>query len=160
MTTNKIKRTELLTFMDVTPDTEDYALVGAGVVSGNIEYNPETSSETYISDDSATVLLESYAPTMPIEATAIEGDDVFDFIDGLRISRAVLDDAETTIVNVWNYKTGGPTAAPAEQQKVAIAINSYGGDGGKATKISYTIHFIDDPIIGTFNTSTLAFTAS
>lgn len=157
----KIKRSEVMTFMDITPSsTATYKLIGDGVTSGAIGYNPKTTEETYIHEDSATITVESYAPTMPVEAVAVSGDSVFDFIDGLRVARATLDDAETTIVNVWAYESGGPTAYPAEEQKVSIQIDEFGGDGGTAVKISYTINFIGDPVAGTFNSSTSAFTAS
>lgn len=157
----KIKRSEVMTFMDITPSsTATYKLIGDGVTSGAIGYNPKTTEETYIHQDSATITVESYAPTMPVEAIAVSGDDVFEFIDGLRVARATLDDAETTIVNVWAYEAGGPTAYPAEEQKVSIQIDEFGGDGGTAVKISYTINFIGDPVAGTFNSSTSAFTES
>jgi hypothetical protein len=157
----KIKRSEVMTFMDITPSsTATYKLIGDGVTSGAIGYNPKTTEETYIHEDSATITVESYAPTMPVEAVAVSGDDVFDFIDGLRVARATLDDAETTIVNVWAYESGGPTAYPAEEQKVSIQIDEFGGDGGTAVKINYTINFVGDPVVGTFNASTSAFSAS
>ena len=95
---------------------------------------------------------------MPIEITASNSEAAFEYLDAFRKSRAVLGDAETDIVNVWNYETGGPTAAPAEQQSVSIQIDSFGGDGGKAVKLSCTINYMGDPTTGTFNTSTLAFT--
>lgn len=160
MTTGKIPRSEIQTLIDVTPDTEDYELLGEGVVAGKINMNPKVLEETYISEDSANISVESYAPTMPIEMTAIAGDEVFEYIDGLRKARAVLGDCETTIVNVWMYETGGPTAYPAEQQKVSIAVEDFGGEGGSASKINFTINYIDDPIVGTFNASTKAFSAS
>jgi len=157
----KIKRSEIQTFIDTTPaSSETYSLVGDGVPSGKIAYNPTTESVTYIHQDNASVTVEGYAPTMAVEQVAITDDAVFEFIDTLRKSRAVLDDAETTIVNVWMYESGGPTAYPAEQQTVCIAIEDYGGEGGVGARINYTIHYVGDPIPGTFNGSTSAFTPS
>lgn len=157
----KIKRSEIQTFLDITPlSTATYRLLGDGVVSGKIAYNPKTSEETYINADSATITLESYAPTLPVEQTAKFGDEVFDFIDALRVARAVLADAETTICNVWIYEGGGPTAYPAEKQSVSIQIDDFGGEGGQAAKINFTLNFIGDPVVGTFNSSTKVFTPS
>ena len=157
----KIKRSEVMTFMNTTPlAAATYSLIGDGVTAGAIGYNPKVEEETYIHEDSATITVESYAPKLPVEAIAIAGNAVFEFIDSLRIARAVMDDAETDIVNVWAYESGGPTAYPAEKQTVAIQIDEFGGDGGSSTKINYTINFVGDPIPGTFNTSTLAFTPS
>lgn len=155
----KIKRSEILTYINTTPSTTaTYQLLGAGVVSGTVEMNPDVLTETYIHEDTATIAVQSYAPTMPVEITPVNGEAVFEYLDGLRKARAVLGDCETDIVNVWNYETGGPTAAPAEKQNVSIQIDSFGGDGGQAAKLSVTINYQGDPTTGTFNTSTKAFT--
>jgi hypothetical protein len=156
---SKIKRSQVQTFLDIAPGgAHTLALLGDGVAGGKIAYNPQTTSETYIDDDSATISVESYAPTMAVEQTAISGDSVFDFIDALRVARAVLTDAETSLVNVWMYETGGPTAYPAEKQTISIQIDDFGGDGGAAVKINYTINYIGAPIVGTFNAGTNVFT--
>jgi hypothetical protein len=157
----KIKRSQIMTFINVNPSgSASYKLLGDGVVAGKINMGPKTTEETYIHQDTASISVDSYAPTMPVEMTAKAGDDVFDFIDALRIARAVLADAETDIVNVWAYEAGGPTAYPAEKQTVAIQIDDFGGDGGQPAKINFTINYVGDPTAGTFNTSTPAFTPS
>lgn len=158
---SKIKRSQVMTFLNTTPaSSETYNLIGSGVTAGSIAYNPKVEEETYIHQDNATVTVEGYAPKLPLEAAAVVGDAVFEFIDGLRVARAVLEDAETDVVNVWAYKSGGPAAYPAEKQTVSIQIDEFGGDGGSSTKINYTINYIGDPIPGTFNVSTKAFSAS
>ena len=161
MTAVKIKRSQIQSFLNTTPSTTaTYSLIGDGVTTGKINYNPKTTEETYIHQDSATITVDSYAPVMPVEATAKNGDACFEYVDGLRRSRAVLAAAESDIVNVWMYETGGPTAYPAEKQPVSIQLDDFGGDGGVAAKINFTLNFIGDPVLGTFNASTKAFTAS
>jgi hypothetical protein len=140
--------------------TAAYSLLGIGVTSGKIDYGAETSDETYINEDSGTTEVEGYKPKMDVEQTAINGDATFEFIDSLRKARAILDDAHTDIVNVWLYETATAGAYPAEKQNVSIEISDFGGDGGKAAKINYVIHYTGDPVQGTFNPTTLAFTAS
>lgn len=155
----KVKRSEVKTFMNVAPlSTASYKLVGDGVTTGTINYNPVTTSETYIHEDSASISVDSYAPTLPIEASAKVGDDVFEFVDGLRKARSVLADAETDVVNVWLYETPTSGEYPAEKQPCSIQIDSFGGDGGVGTKINYTINFIGDATLGTFNPTTKVFT--
>lgn len=157
----KIKRSQVMTFMNTTPSAAaTYSLIGEGVTGGSIAYNPQVEEETYIHQDSATVTVESYSPKLSLEASAVAGDAVFEFIDSLRVARAVLASAQTDIVNVWAYETGGPAAYPAEKQNVSIQIDEFGGEGGKSVKINYTVNFIGDPVVGTFNASTKAFTAS
>lgn len=156
----KVKRSLIMTFVDITPSTEVYELLGIGVITGQISMNPNVLTETYISQDTANISVESYAPTMPLEITMDDTDPVQLYLEGLMRSRAVLGDCETTIVNVWNYLAGGPTAAIAEQQAVSIQVDSVGGDGGAASKLNVTINYQGDPVIGTFNTTTKAFTAA
>jgi hypothetical protein len=157
----KVKRSELRTFIDTTPEsTETWGLLGEGVPTSNIEYNPEISEETYIHEDAANKEIERYAPSQPVEATAIKGDAVFDFIDSLRKGQAVLDAAHTQIVNVFLYETIGTNGYPAELIDVTIAIESFGGDGGESAKINYTIHYRGDPVEGEFDVDTLTFTAN
>ena len=157
----KIKRSEVQSFLNTTPlSTATYSLIGDGVTTGKISYNPKTAEETYIHEDSATITLESYAPTMPVEATAVSGDAVFDFVDALRQTRAVLTDAETDIVNVWMYEGGGPTTFPAEKQACSISVEDFGGDGGTAVKINYTVNYLGAAVPGIFNATAGTFTPS
>jgi hypothetical protein len=145
--------------MNTTPlTTATYRLIGDGIVSGSIAMNPKVTEETYIHLDSASISVDSYAPKMPVEGSAKNGDEVFEYVDNLRKTRAVLTDAETDVVNVWMYESGGPTAYPAEKQPVAISVEEFGGEGGVATKIKYTINFIGPAVVGTFNASTKVFT--
>ena len=156
---NKIKRSEVKTFLNTTPlTTATYKLLGDGVTSGKIDMGPKTTEETYIHQDNASISVDSYAPTMKIEQTAKNGDDVFEFVDALRKARAVLGDAETDIVNVWLYETATLGEYPAEKQNVSIQIDEFGGDGGEPTKINYTINYVGDPVLGTFNPTTKVFT--
>lgn len=164
----KIRRSQIQTFVNVTPASPHsvgsagatYALLGDGVPSAETQMNPKTTEEQYIAQDTATITVDSYAPNMPIEMTAKKRDEVFEFVDQLRLDRAILADAVTDIVNVWAYETGGPTAYPAERQLVSIAVEEFGGPGGEATKLNFTINFIGEPVAGTFNASTRTFTAS
>jgi hypothetical protein len=157
----KIKRSQVKMFLNTTPQsTATYKIIGDGVTNAKIAYNPKTTEETYVTQDSASISIDSYAPNVPVEASAKYGDDVFNYIDGLRIARAVLSAAETDVVNVWAYKSGGPSAYPAEKQTCSIQIDDFGGEGGVAAKINYTINYLGDPIVGTFNTGTSVFTPS
>lgn len=155
----KVKRSEFALFINTTPlSTATYALVGDGVTTGTINYNPEVTTETYIHQDSATTTMERYAPTMPIEATAINGDAVFEFIDNLRRTRAVLTAAETDVLLVYKYETPVSTDQyPAEKQPVSIQIDSFGGDGGVSNKINYTINFRGSATTGLYDVSANSF---
>lgn len=155
----KIKRSKVATFLNTGGSSEaTWSLVGNGVTSMTISYNPQTSDETYIHQDSGTTDVESYKPTSAVPMTAYKGDPVFDFVDGLRKKRAVLGDARTEVCIVYLYETETTGAYPAEKNTCSIQIDDFGGDGGSSAVINFTINFIGDPIIGTFNPSTKSFT--
>lgn len=155
----KIKRSLFAIFMNTTPTgTATYARMGQGITSHKVDYNPETSDETYVSEDSGTTDVESYKPSIATQQTAIQGDEVFDFVDGLRQSRAILDAARTDIVMVNMYGTATGGAYPAEKNTVSIQIDDFGGDGGKSVEINYTVNMVGDPVKGTFDPSTKTFT--
>ncbi len=157
----KVKRSQFKTFLNTgTVAAPVWSLIGDGVTTGAINYNPQTVEETYIHQDSGNTEVESYKPNMPIEATAIKGDAAFDFVDAIRKARKILSDAHAEIVNVWLYETEVTGAWPAERQTVGIQVDDFGGDGGQAAKINFTINYLGDPVAGTFNPTTSTFTAS
>jgi len=155
----KIKRSLFATFLNVgTLVAPTWALVGPGVTSGVVNYNPKSTEETYIHEDSASISIDSYAPTLPLEASAINGDPVFEFIDSLRKGRQVLVMAETEIVNVWMYETPSIGYYPSEKQPVSLQTDSFGGDGGGAVKVNYTINYLGSMGRGEFSPASLIYT--
>ena len=68
--------------------------------SGSYEYNPQTTTETYIVNDNATLTLDSYQIAFDGEMKCAKGDAVFDYIDDLRYNVAVGDDAVSEVVLV------------------------------------------------------------
>lgn len=146
----KVKRSEFAAFLNITPSsTEKYARMGKGITSQSVSYNPATTSETYIDEDAATTTLDSYALSINTPQTCYAGEAVFDFVDGLRRSRAVGADAETDIVLVYIYSSSASNAYAAEKCKCTIAIEEFGGDGGGNTSLTYTVHLNGDPELGT-----------
>lgn len=147
----KVKRSEFATFLNTTPseDTATWVRFGKGITSQTISYNPETTSETYIDEDSGTTTIDSYAPTMDGAQTAYAGDGVFDYIDGLRQARAVGADAETEVLLIYIYDVGTGSAYKAEKQNVSIQIDDFGGEGGGNVSINYTVNFVGESTTGT-----------
>ena len=146
----KIKRSEFAAFLNTNPgSTPTYSRMGKGITGQTISYNPATTSETYINEDAATTSIDSYAPSINTPQTCYAGEPVFEYVDGLRRSRAVGADAETDILLVYIYANEGSNAYAAEKCKAAISIEEFGGDGGAPTSITYTINLNGDPEIGT-----------
>lgn len=160
MAGTKVKRSKLAIFLDtsVGEETAKWALIGDGVTEQTIAYNPQTSDEVYIHQDSGTTDVESYKPNIPTPMTAIKGDPVFDYVDGLRKARAIGADARTKICIVYLYDTETTGAYPAEQNDCSIQIDDFGGAGGESATINFTINLIGDAVVGTFNPTTKSFT--
>lgn len=158
----KIKRSLFATFINTTPGgaSENWVRMGKGITSQKISYNPSVTTETYIDEDNATSSVESYAPSLDGTQTCYKGEPVFEYIDGLRQSRAVGADLETQVLMVYLY-TDGETYA-AEKNNCIIQLGEYGGDGGGNIQMTYTVGLNGDPVIGTakITSGTPTFTAN
>lgn len=146
-----IKRSQIQAFLNVSKEsaTESFKIIGNYMPTGAYDYNPQSTTETYIVNDNATSTLDSYQIAFDGEMKCAKGDAVFDYIDDLRYNVAVGDDAvsEVVLVDTWNTKTTG--SYRAEKFNCTISINSYGGDGGQIPTISFNIGINGDPIKGT-----------
>jgi hypothetical protein len=159
--TSTIKRSLIYSFLNTgTVGSPTWSLIGDGVTSAKISYNPETTKETYVHLDSASVSVDSYAPTFPLEMTAKNGDAVFEYVDALRKQQAVGAAADTEAVNVWLYKTPALTYYLAEKRSCSVQIDDMGGDAGKPAKLNYTLNYKGDLVVGTFSPTALAFVAA
>lgn len=153
----KIKRSAFASFMDISgTNTPSWARFGKGITSQTISYNPSTTSEQYIDEDSATTTLDNYAPVMDGAMTAYEGDPIFEYVDALRQSRAVGADAETDVLLVYIYDSSttgtgdnAVTSYRAEKQHVCISIDDFGGEAGGGLPINFTVNFMGDALGGT-----------
>lgn len=155
----KIKRSQVAIFLNTgTSASPTWSLIGEGVTEQTIAYNPQTSDETYVHQDSGTTDIESYKPTIPTPMTAIKGDEVFDFVDEIRKKRKVLADARSEVCIVYLYETPESGSYEAERNTCSLQVDDFGGPGGESAKLNFTINLIGDPVLGTFNPSTKAFT--
>lgn len=154
----KTQRNALLTYINVTPGTSTptYELLGYGITEMSISYNPQTGEETYIHESSASTEVIGYQPTAATTAQVYAGDPAFEFLDGLRMSRALLGDAQTDIINYYSYMEG---SANAEKQTVSIQFDEFGGAGGESLGFSYTLNYMGDPVLGSWDVENRGFTA-
>lgn len=155
----KVKRSQFVTFMNVgTKLTPDYALVGKGVTTAPVNYNPQTEEEQYIHEDSGTTSIVGYRPTISLEMKMDTDDEVCVFVDSLRRDRATLSDAETDIVMVYLYETPISGEYPAEKQTVQVQIDEFSGEAGASNPLNFTLLFQGDSIKGTFDPEAAEFT--
>ncbi|HOJ01290.1 MAG TPA: hypothetical protein PLL88_06680 [Anaerolineaceae bacterium] len=155
----RIDRTQFVTFLNVgTQSMPDYALVGQGITSAPVNYQPQTEEEQYIHQKSGTTSIVGYRPTMPIEMKMDTDDEVCMFVDGLRRERATLSDAETDIIMVYLYETPVGGEYPAEKQTVQVQIDEFSGEPG-ANPLNFTFLFQGDAVQGMFDPTDATFTS-
>lgn len=145
----KIKSSKSAVLLNVgTTSAKDYKRIGKGVVSLPISYNPKTTTETYVDEDNATTSVDSYEISSDIEQTAIKGDPIFDFVDGIRKGLKTGSDCETTALLVDLYDmsiTDGSGKGKAKEFKATITVTDWEIVGGEIVKIKYKIGFNGDP---------------
>jgi hypothetical protein len=142
----KIKRSQIATFIDTTPagSTRTYKIMGFGVTNYAISYNPQTETEQWIVDDNATTNVTGNQKSGDVEQRMYKGEPCFEYINSLRDK--IGSDIETTALDVDMWDATG-SAYKAKQQKVTIAVTSYGGETNPT--IGYTLYYNGDPIEGT-----------
>lgn len=157
-----IKRKEIMLYLNTTPSqtSEKYGLYGKKSTTATYSYNPNQTSETYITDDNATVTLDSYNVTIDGNMKCYYGDAIYDYINGLRYSLAVGSDAQTTALLIDKYDKNEDGSFKAQKFDCTISVESYGGDGGVTPSITFTIGLNGDPVQGsvTFSGETPTFT--
>lgn len=159
-----IKRSQIQAFLNTAGKGKEpiYKIVGNYMPTGAYDYNPQTTTETYIVNDNATSTLDSYQIAFDGEMKCAKGDAVFDYIDGLRYNVAVGDDAVSEVVLVDTYEQKGSSGGfRAQKFACTVSVNSFGGDGGQIATISFNIAVNGDPVQGTATISdgTCSFTA-
>ena len=154
------KRSAFKMFMNTTPqESATYDIIGPGVTELSISYNPQTSTEQYIHEDTATTEMTGYQPNAPVTAQAVSGDPVFEYINDMRINLPIGSDAHTDVVLVDIFGKQSSGSYTATRQPVSVQIDSYGGAASDPLSIGYTINWRGSGTQGTFDPDTKTFTA-
>lgn len=141
-----VKRKEIMLFIDTTPTSSPtWKLVGNGMTTGAYTYDATEESETYIINDNATTLVEQYNVSLDGEMKCIYGDDVYNYINGLRFDLATGTDAEQHVLLIDKYDEITSNKFKAQVFDSSISISSYGGDGGTTPVIGFKINLNGTP---------------
>lgn len=144
---SKIQRSKIATFIDTTPgSTATYKILGIGVTEYAIAYNPQTTTEKWIIHDNANTTHDGNQKQGAVSQKAYKGDEVFEYIAGLRDKFG--SDVKTTVLDVDMWDATGTTTVSykAKKSDVTIIITSYGGSDAV---IEYTLYYDGDPVEGT-----------
>ena len=141
----KIKRSQLLTFLDTTPSgtSKTWAIVGVGVDEYATAYNPQVDTEKWIIEDNARNDHTSNQKQGSVKQKCYKNDPAFEFVangrDKLNYKTHILD------IDTWNGTESGSSATfPAKMSDGLVAITSYSGE-----EIEYDLYYDGDPTEGT-----------
>lgn len=147
-------------YINATPseDTATYERLGKDLEEFNREFNYETEEKENILGEVA-VDVYGAKPTAEVDPYyAREGSKLADWIQKIIDQRLELDDLKTDVVNVHLWKTpASGTAYEAVKESVIVEVTSDGGDT-TGYQTPFTIHYLGDPVVGTFDISTKTFT--
>ena len=147
----KITREQFASFLDTTPEasSETWGLIGVGITSYGIAFNPQVTTEKWIIHKAATSSLESYQRQGDVSQQCYKGDPIFEYINELRRTCGIGAKVQTSVLDVdmWD-KTGN--AYKATKSDAIIAITNYMAENAV---IEYTIYYNGDPVDGTVTMS-------
>lgn len=157
---NVIRRHQYADYLNVgTTAAPEWALMGTGFTTLDEEPNAQTESVKYVCDSSSSTSVVSYETSFPYEADQIKEEAAINAIYEVGRNHLTGGDAEREYVRVelWDADTAANTFK-ARKFVVSIEVSSIAGEN--KMQISGNLNAVGDPVQGTFNTSTRAFTAA
>ena len=142
----KVTRDQVVTYLDTTPSAEGtWSLLGVGITSYGIAYNPQVTTEKWIINKNATSSLDSYQMQGDVSQKIYKGDPCFEYINKLRRELGVGSKVETHVLDIDTYdeSEGKYKATKAD---CIITITTYMSE---EAIIEYSIYYNGDPVTGT-----------
>lgn len=141
----KVTREQVGSYLNIgTKQSPSFKIIGVGITSYGIAYNPQVTTEKWIINKNATSSLDSYQLQGDISQKCYKGDPIFDYINGLRRSGAIGSAVETEVLDVDYFDDNKAT-----KYDCTIAITNYMNE---EAVIEYSIYYNGDPKIGTATT--------
>lgn len=138
--------------------TAEYVRLGEGVTGVTPANNIITDTKHYINAANPTTRVKGMSKQFNIAMERYAGDDANDFIASL--AEVIGDGAETTLIVVDHFDSAAVTSKPAKLYNVTIAVNNEGSIvGGGAMDMDVAVYVNGDPVSGTFNETSAAWTA-
>lgn len=157
-----IRRHQYADYLNVgTSETPQWALMGTGFTTLDEEPGAQTESVKYVNEVSASSSIVSYETTFPFEAEQIATEEAITAIYEVGRNHYVGADAEFEYcrVELWNpAETDAGAKNTFEARKFIVAAEVADFTGENKMTISGNLNAVGDPILGTFDTTALAFT--
>lgn len=145
----KIKSSLMAYFLNIgTIGSPNWAPLGKGVAQIPLAYNPQVTTETYVTEDNATSSVDGYQVNAGLTVTKWDSTNApaHAFIENLRKTRAVGAAAEAQVLEV---DISGGSPYPATLNNAVMAIDGLTLEGGKPQVLGTTLYFNGDPTQGT-----------
>lgn len=145
--TEKITREQVASYLDTTPSNPSlWGLIGVGVTTYGLAFNPQVTTEKWIIDRNATSNVDSYQIQGDVSQKCYKGDAIFEYINGLRRSAEIGSGAISRVLDVDMYDEVSDGVFNATQYDCTIAITNYMAEDAV---IEYTIYYNGDAKLGT-----------
>lgn len=157
----KIKRNLFKTFINtaVGSATAAYEVLGIDLEELNIEMGANVVKKANILGEVSTSI-DKYEKSASVEPyKADDGTGLFTRLKKIIDDELILDDLKTDVVQVDLFGAATSGAYPAVKEEAIIEVVSYGGNT-EGFQIPFNLHLTGKRTKGTFNPTTLAFTAS
>lgn len=157
------KRKDFMTFFVIDGSTENIAkanleIIGSGVEDMGIEQGANTQENDDVLGNHHYAVT-SYAKSMTVDPLKVSNKSKYaQKIDELEETQATLDELELTYLCVKRYKTDASGNMRAWVQKGVVELTTFAG-GLEGVSGTHTIHYVGDRILGSVNSTTMAFTA-
>ena len=137
-----------------------FALMGVGFNTLDENPNAQTDGKTYIHQKAQSSQIKNYQTQFPFDTDLIASEDAVMALYEIGRNQKTGGDAELEYVRVELFRAieDKENTFQARKFRVAVAVTGITGAGGEAVKVTGTLHGVGDPIYGTFNTTTKAFT--
>jgi len=136
---------------------EGFELLGTGFTELNESPSAQTTSKRYINQASASQSVTGYEWSTSFNADQIASEKAIEHIRKIGEMQLVGADTESEYLIVDLDKPAQTAGYRARKFKVAIAVDSFDDNDGELG-ISGSFLGISDPVEGTFDTTTKAFT--
>jgi hypothetical protein len=145
---DKITREQFVTYLNTTPteDSETWSLVGVGVTSYGIAFNPQVTTEKWIINKAATSSLDSYQRQGDVSQKCYKGDPIFEYVNELRRTCGIGAEVQSQVLDIDRYDSTSDSKYKATKSDVIVVITNYMAEDAV---IEYSIYYNGDPTQGT-----------
>lgn len=157
-----VMRHKIADYLNVgTEDSPEWVLLGTGVTTLDESPGAQTESVKYVNESSSSSSVTGYETSFSYEAEHIVEEKAIDALFMVGRNHYTGSDAEFEYcrVELWNKSDASEVTAnsyEARKFKVSCEVSDYGGENKQT--ISGNLNAVGDPVLGTFDIKTKAFT--